>query len=115
MSENDVLRDARRRVRVFAALGDHTRLSILTRLGGGRSLSIAALSKGRRVTRQSVTKHLGVLAEAGLVRSVRHGRENRFAIVPRALDDAARSLENISKQWDVALLRLKAKIEAEEI
>lgn len=115
MSERDVFRDVRRRVRVFAALGDDTRVSILARLGGGRSMSIAALSKGRRVTRQSISKHLGVLAEAGLVRSIRHGRENRFALVPRAIDEAARSLERISAQWDVALRRLKERVEAEHV
>ncbi|MBX3389440.1 MAG: helix-turn-helix transcriptional regulator [Phycisphaeraceae bacterium] len=114
MSERDVLRDVRRRVRVFAALGDDTRLSILSRLRDGRSMSIAALSKGRSVTRQSVSKHLAVLEDAGLVRSVRHGRENRFALVPRAIDDAARSLESISRQWDSALLRLKERTEAEQ-
>ena len=60
--------------RVFAALGDQTRLRIVTRLGERGRLSIVTLTQGTRVTRQAISKHLRVLEEAGLVRSAWQGR-----------------------------------------
>src|SRR5258705_7814441 len=53
---------------VFAALGDQTRLGLVARLCTGGPMSIARLTAGAGVTRQAVTKHLHVLAGAGLVR-----------------------------------------------
>jgi DNA-binding transcriptional ArsR family regulator len=96
---------------VFAALGDETRLALVSSLAGGSPLSIARLTKGSGLTRQAITKHLRVLGDAGLVRSVRHGRENRFALKTEALDEARRALDLISRQWDGALARLKALVE----
>lgn len=96
---------------MFAALGDETRLALLEKLSGGGSSSITQLTQGSRLTRQAITKHLRVLQRAGLVRNVRHGRENRFAIAPRSLDEARRRLEEISQHWDAALARLKAFVE----
>ena len=108
-----VVRDLRGSVPIFAALGDDTRLTLLATLAEGRRCSIARLTEGSTLTRQAITKHLVVLQEAGLVRGVRIGRENLFELEPRALDRARRSLDHISRQWDSALLRLKAFVEAE--
>jgi DNA-binding transcriptional ArsR family regulator len=58
-----------------------------------------------------VTKHLDVLADAGLVRSHRLGRERIWEFEPSRLEDAHAMLERLSKQWDDALLRLKAFVE----
>ena len=96
---------------VFAALGDETRLRLVSRLCEQGPLSIAKLTAGTDVTRQAITKHLHVLASAGLVRGVREGRENVWELEPRRLDEARRSLDLISKQWDGALDRLKAFVE----
>jgi DNA-binding transcriptional ArsR family regulator len=92
---------------VFAALGDRTRLSLLVRLSDGETRSIASLSADTALTRQAVTKHLHVLQEAGLVSSLRVGRESRFAFRPEAVADARAYLERVSAQWDDALARLK--------
>jgi DNA-binding transcriptional ArsR family regulator len=96
---------------VFAALGDPTRLSLLMKLSDGRTQSIARLSADTRLTRQAVTKHLHVLEKAGLVRSVRDGRESRFAYRPEQITDVRAYLERVSTQWDEALARLKALVE----
>ena len=106
-----VRRELRRNAPRFAALGDETRLTLLTKLCGGSPLSIAQLTESATVTRQAVTKHLNVLQAAGLIRGVRQGRERRFQLEPRPLNDARRALENISRQWDVALARLKSYVE----
>ena len=96
---------------VFAALGDETRLRLVAALCAGSAMSIAQLTAGTDITRQSVTQHLQVLAEAGLVHDVKVGRERLWAFEPRHLDAARRALDAISQQWDQALLRLKAMVE----
>lgn len=96
---------------LFAALGDGTRLQLLARLGSGGPSSITDLSRASAVSRQAITKHLYVLAGAGLVRSRRQGRECIWELEPGRLDDARRHLEGLSRQWDETLGRLKAFVE----
>ena len=96
---------------VFAALGDPTRLRLVAALCAGGALSIAQLTTGTAITRQAVTKHLEVLAEAGLVRDVRQGRERLWELEPSRIDEARRALDAISQQWDQALARLKQIVE----
>jgi len=96
---------------IFAALGDETRLLLVSRLCDGRAMSIARLTSGTDITRQAVTKHLRVLQDAGLVRSRRRGRESVWRLEQRRLADARHYLEIISKQWDDALGRLRKLVE----
>lgn len=96
---------------VFAALGDETRLALVTRLGAEGPQSITRLTDGSHVSRQAVTKHLKVLAGAGLVRDVRRGRERIWVVDAAPLEDARRYLEQVSSQWDAALSRLQAFVE----
>jgi DNA-binding transcriptional ArsR family regulator len=96
---------------VFAALGDPTRLRLVDRLCEEGPLSIARLSDGALVTRQAVTKHLQALADAGVVRDNRQGRERIWELAPRRLEEARRCLDQISQQWDAALGRLRAFVE----
>ena len=99
------------RASVFAALGDQTRLSVLAKLANGRPQSISRLTAGTRLTRQAVTKHLRVLEGAGIVRLARVGRESRFELEPKSIDDVRAYLDYVSRQWDDALARLKALVE----
>lgn len=101
----------RRSAPVFAALGDETRLLLVARLGSDGPLSISALTEGTEVTRQAVTKHLHVLAKAGLVRASRQGREQHWEMRTAALDDARRALDLIERRWDQALERLRRMVE----
>jgi len=96
---------------VFAALGDENRLRLLARLGGGEPMSISRLTAGLGITRQAVTKHLHVLAGAGLVRSSRRGKESLWRLERSRLEEARRSLELISRQWDQSLGKLKTFVE----
>ena len=98
--------------RIFAALGDRTRLSILERLGDGQRQSISRLTHGTRLTRQAVTKHLAVLRKAGLVRHTRRGREQLFELCPSPIESARETLDAISRSWDTALARLKSFVES---
>ena len=96
---------------VFAALGDETRLRVVTRLCRGGPQSIVSLTEGSRVTRQAVTKHLRALSKAGLVRSERIGRETVWELAPARLGEVRRYLDLISAQWDEAIGRLRAFVE----
>jgi DNA-binding transcriptional ArsR family regulator len=96
---------------VFAALGDPTRLRLVALLCAGGAMSIAQLTGGTDVTRQAVTKHLQVLADAGVVRDAKLGRERMWELEPARLDEARRSLDAIAAQWDAALGRLRAFVE----
>jgi DNA-binding transcriptional ArsR family regulator len=92
---------------VFAALGDETRLLLLTKLGDRRPHSISQLTRGSRLTRQAITKHLRVLQRARIVHCSRAGRESRFVLDPRPIDDLRTFLDSASAQWDEALASLK--------
>jgi len=96
---------------VFAALGDATRLALVGRLCTAGPLSIVRLCQGSPVTRQAVTKHLHVLANAGLVRHARRGRERIWELEPGRLAEARRFLDLVSAQWDEAIGRLRAFVE----
>jgi DNA-binding transcriptional ArsR family regulator len=96
---------------VFAALGDDVRLSLVARLSQGEPLSITRLSEKLPITRQAVTKHLHVLADAGLVAVEKSGREQIWMLQPDALREAQQCLDTITRQWGDALERLKALVE----
>jgi DNA-binding transcriptional ArsR family regulator len=112
------VRKRRRRARpqrvdasVFAALGDDTRLALLAKLCRGRPQSISQLTEGSRLTRQAITKHLRVLENAGIVRSVREGRESLYEFEPKRIKETKKYLDLVSQQWDESLARLKSLVE----
>ena len=96
---------------IFAALGDEMRLRLIAVLCVGGAMSITQLTAGTDITRQAITKHLDVLAAAGLVRDVKVGRERLWEFEPAQLDEERRSLEAIAQQWDHALAKLKLAVE----
>ena len=96
---------------VFAALGDQTRLALVSRLSNGKRHSISQLTEGSKLTRQAITKHLRVLEGVGIVHGVRAGRESLFEFDPEPLEDAREYLDIVSSQWDDALTRLKSFVE----
>jgi DNA-binding transcriptional ArsR family regulator len=104
---------AKRRARapVFAALGDQTRLSLVAKLCDRRPYSISQLTRGSKLTRQAITKHLRVLERVGIVRSVRTGRESLFEFDPQPMEGIKQYLDFVSEQWDQALSRLKSLVE----
>ena len=96
---------------IFAALGDPTRLRLVAVLCAGGAFSIAQLTASTEISRQGVTKHLQVLADAGVVSDVRAGRERLWQLEPAQIAEAKQTLEIIGRQWEVALGRLKAFVE----
>ncbi len=114
MSRKQVSHKAARgksRAPLFFALGDDTRLALVAKLSGGRPHSISQLTRGSRLTRQAITKHLRVLEGAGIVRSVHAGRESLFEFNPEPIEGLREYLDFVSAQWDHALARLKSFVE----
>jgi ArsR family transcriptional regulator, cadmium/lead-responsive transcriptional repressor len=96
---------------VFAALADPTRRQIAKLLGEQGQLTPTELAGQLPITRQAVTKHLGALHEAGLVRSARHGRETRYRLTPRPFEAAALWMAALGAEWDERLEALRGLIE----
>lgn len=97
---------------LFASLGDPTRLALVQRLSDGGPASISVLAERFAMTRQGVTKHLQVLADAGVIAGTREGRERVWTLNPARFAEARLTLDAIARGWDDALGRLKAHIEA---
>ena len=98
---------------LFAALGDETRLSLLTKLSAGQQRSITDLAHNSPLTRQAITKHLRVLERARLVRCTRSGRERLYELDPLPVQSLKNYLDALSNQWDAALSRLRTFVESE--
>jgi DNA-binding transcriptional ArsR family regulator len=96
---------------LFAALGDPTRLTLLRQLSDDGPASISTLAAQQSMTRQGVTKHLHVLAAAGIIDGTRQGREQVWVVNPKRLAEGRRHLDVIAAGWDDALARLKMLVE----
>lgn len=99
---------------LFAALGDESRLQIVSRLCSEGPLSIARLTTGSNISRQAITKHLSALSAAGLIEGERSGRESVWQLRTKRLAEVRRYLEKISTQWDQAIDRLQMLVEDPE-
>ena len=96
---------------LFAALGDPTRLRLMRQLAEGGPASISVLAEEQDMTRQGVTKHLQVLAAAGIIDGSRQGREQVWTLNPKRLAEGRRHLDVIAAGWDEALERFKKLVE----
>jgi DNA-binding transcriptional ArsR family regulator len=96
-----------RQQRVFAALADPTRRQIVESLSAGGSTTATELATRLPITRQGVAKHLGILADAGLVETQRQGRETIYTLVPEPLQDTVDWVEAIHATWDKRLSALR--------
>ena len=97
---------------VFAALSDPTRRALLERMSAAGTVTPSQLSADLPITRQAVSRHLGILEEAGLARSTVAGRERRYAIAPDGLAQAERWIARAEQRWAGRLHALKAFVEA---
>jgi len=77
---------------VFRALADPGRRQLLDSLNARNGQTLRELCAGMHMARQSVSKHLAVLEAAGLVTTVRRGREKLHYLNPAPISD-------ISERW----------------
>ena len=83
--------------KVFKALNDPTRREILERLKSSE-LTAGEIADAFNITRPSISHHLDILKQAGLVSSRREGQFIKYAIETTALEDAL--------QWFIKLLNM---------
>jgi DNA-binding transcriptional ArsR family regulator len=98
----------------FAALADPTRRAILELLRDETSLTAGAIAaEFPRISRAAVSKHLGILRDAALVRVSEEGREWHYSIDARPLADVYESwFSTFVPLWDESLQRLKRRAES---
>ena len=97
--------------RVFAALGDPGRRSLVQAVAERGSATATELAAELPVTRQAVAKQLGALADAGLLRATRAGRETRYEVTPEPLEDAVAWMVELGSAWDDRLGALSRSLE----
>lgn len=99
--------------RIFAALADPTRLSLLVNLAENGPKTASRLAEEYPITRQGILKHLHILEDARLVAVHQKGREKRYTLTPEPLSDIDEWIKEISAKWDERLWRLKTLLENE--
>ena len=97
---------------LWAAVADPTRRRVLDALLEQGEATTTTLADGLPVTRQAVAKHLVVLNRVGLVAGRRNGREVRYTVRPRRLDDATEAMARVASEWDRRLARIKRLAES---
>jgi len=97
---------------VFAALADPTRRRLLDRLREASGQTLSELCEGLEMSRQAVTKHLGILEAANLVATRRQGREKLHYLNPVPIQGIAeRWIARFQERQLAALSALKASLE----
>jgi DNA-binding transcriptional ArsR family regulator len=91
---------------VFEALADPTRRWMIQRLARSGSITPTALAGELPISRQAVSRHLGVLHSGGLVTVHKEGREQRYRLAVDPLRDAAAWIAGIEREWDRRLAAL---------
>lgn len=109
-----VNRQTHRLDRVFLALGDPTRRSILTRLARETALSVSELAEPFEIKLPAVMKHLDVLEDVGLIRRTKEGRTVTVELSPRPLKTALDWLHPYERFWETRLDRLTRYAEKKE-
>ena len=91
---------------VFDALGDPGRRDLIASISERGSATATELAADRDVTRQAVSKQLNALADAGLLRARREGRETRYEVTPEPLGEAMGWIAEVGGRWDDRLAAL---------
>ena len=100
--------------RVFEALADSTRRQLLTNLARHSPKTATQLAGEFHISRQGMSKHLELLANAGLVESWTEGRERYYSLAPQPLNTVTVWIESIGQQWESRLESLRALIESDD-
>ena len=83
----------------FTALAHPIRREIVQRLSGG-AVTVGVVSRGLGVSKPTITRHVKLLEEAGLVTRVVDGRTHRLGLRPETLADAAGWIESQRTRWE---------------
>jgi DNA-binding transcriptional ArsR family regulator len=92
---------------VFTALADPTRRSLFERLSRGGEMTVRLLTDHSGVSQPAVSKHLGVLKHAGLVRARHKGRQTHYSARARGLAPLIDWMTFYSRFWHDRFDRLE--------
>jgi DNA-binding transcriptional ArsR family regulator len=96
---------------LFTALADPTRRSLFERLSREGELTVRLLTNNSGVSQPAVSKHLGVLRHAGLVRARHKGRQTHYSAQPKALAPLVDWMKHYSRFWHDRFDRLEDLLE----
>ncbi|MDB5204017.1 MAG: transcriptional regulator, ArsR family [Candidatus Taylorbacteria bacterium] len=94
-------------VELFKALGDPTRLEMITRLSSGGSYTITTLSSGLKLSRQGARKHLQILADSKIIMMRTRGRNTIVELDRQTLDIGKNFIAKLTLGWEKRLEALK--------
>jgi DNA-binding transcriptional ArsR family regulator len=94
---------------VFRALGDQTRRAILIRLIAGEA-TVSELAEPFQLTQPTISKHLKVLEDVGLIEGARHEQKRPRHLVPGALEQIDSWLDPFRQQWELRFHRLETHL-----
>lgn len=94
----------------FAALSDSTRRGVLLQLGQGDA-SITNLAEQFHMSLTGMKKHVGILEEAGLVKTEKVGRVRVCKLGPRRLESETAWIESYKALWDKRFDALEAVVQ----
>ncbi|MCL6572966.1 MAG: metalloregulator ArsR/SmtB family transcription factor [Bacillus sp. (in: Bacteria)] len=97
---------------VFQAIADPTRRKLL-KLLSKEEMAVTVISEHFPMTRTAVSKHLRVLADAGLVKERKVGRETRYKLEPEPLTELKDWLKYFELFWENKLTALKLLVESD--
>jgi DNA-binding transcriptional ArsR family regulator len=83
----------------FKALAHPLRRDIVERLSGGVA-TVGEATRDLGVSKPTISRHLKLLEEAGLVTRVVDGRTHRLALRPEALAEASDWIERQRERWE---------------
>lgn len=98
--------------RTFQALSDATRRAIVMRLGSGPA-SVGELAQPHDMALPSFLKHIGVLEEAGLIRTEKIGRVRTCRLDTARLGEIRSWLDAQREIWEHRTDRLQSLVEGE--
>lgn len=98
---------------VFQAVADPTRRELIYLLAEKKELAVTQLSEPFPMTRTAISKHLKILAEAGLVKERKVGRERRYRLEQAPLNELKQWLNELDQFWDNKIAVLKHLVESE--
>ena len=92
---------------LFRTLADPTRRAIFERLCREGEITVGGLTGQAGVSQPAVSKHLGVLKLAGLVRDRREGRETHYSAEPKALAPLVDWIKHYGAFWEARFDKLE--------
>lgn len=93
---------------VFQAIADPTRRAILLLLAASSSMTAGAIAANFDTARPTVSRHLQILTECGLLQQEQDGREIHYRIHAKKMKEVAEFIEPFRKIWDDRFNKLES-------